>query len=127
MHRKGDGQRAARLEAGIEENQNGSLRGSGEHADPAKLFEMAEFPVSPPVNPFTAFSPVQIRDSSGTPALRKPSPDASPSGIPSYTATIIHEKRIGNEPFSDETNYFFGLLSEIRCEKRPVFEFFRVL
>ena len=112
---------------GLVANQVCSLRGGGEHANPRKLFEMVGFSVSLPVNPFTASSTGRIRDSSGTPALRKPSPDASPSGIPSYSATIIHEKRIGNEPFSDETNYFFGLLSEIRCEKRPVFEFFRVL
>ena len=46
-----------RLEAGLVGNQICSLRGSGEHANPAKLFETLGFSVSPPVNPFTACSP----------------------------------------------------------------------
>jgi hypothetical protein len=36
----------------------------GEHAKPAKWFETLGFSVSPPVNPITDRSPVQIRDSS---------------------------------------------------------------
>jgi hypothetical protein len=38
-------------------NQVCSLRGGGEHANPAKLFEMVGFPVSPPVN----YSPARPR------------------------------------------------------------------
>jgi len=113
-----DGRRAMSPEIGMATNQVCSLGGGGEHANPAKLFEMVGFPVSPPVNPMPASGTARISDSSGNSRASETSPDASPSGIPSYSATIIHEKRIGNEPFSDETNYFFGLLSEIRCEKR---------
>ena len=81
MHRNRDDRRAVRLEAGLVGIQFCSLRGSGEHADPRKLFEMVGFSVSPPVNPFTACSPVQIRDSSRTPAFCEPSPGRLSSAV----------------------------------------------
>jgi hypothetical protein len=49
---------------GLVDNQVCSLRGSGEQADPAKLFETLGFSVSPPVNPITACRPGRKRDSS---------------------------------------------------------------
>jgi hypothetical protein len=54
---------------GLVANQVCSLEGGGEHTNPAKLFEMVEFPVSSPVNPMTARSPGRIRDSSETSEL----------------------------------------------------------
>jgi len=38
---------------GLVANQVCSLEGGGEHTNPAKLFEMLEFPTSPPVNSTT--------------------------------------------------------------------------
>jgi hypothetical protein len=57
------------LEMGLVTNQVCSLGGGGEHTNPAKLFKMVGFPVSPPVNPITACSPGRIRDSSGIPGI----------------------------------------------------------
>jgi hypothetical protein len=57
---------------GLVANQVCSLGGGGEHANPRKLFEMVGFSVSLPVNPFTASSPGQIRDSSPTPRASLP-------------------------------------------------------
>src|ERR1700693_4538223 len=59
-----DGRRVLRLEMGLVDNQICSLRNRGEHANPAKLFEMVGFSVSPPVNPMPARRPSRIRDSS---------------------------------------------------------------
>jgi hypothetical protein len=121
-----DGRRVLRLEMGLAANQVCSPEGRGEHTNPAKLFEMVEFPVSPPVNPMPTCRSSRIRDSSGTPAPRKTVSDGLRRDS-SYSAAITHEKRIGNEPFSKETSYFFGSVSEITREKRPIFKFFRVL
>jgi hypothetical protein len=51
-------------EAGLVGNQGCSLRGSEEHADPAKLFETLGFSVSPPVNQLPPFCCDRKRDSS---------------------------------------------------------------
>src|ERR1039457_1030095 len=64
MHPGRDARRAVRLEAGLVGNQVCSLGGSGEHANPAKLFETLGFSVSPPVNPLPPLFRGQIRDSS---------------------------------------------------------------
>ena len=56
---------------GLVDNQICSLRNRGEHANPAKLFEMVGFSVSPTVNPMPACIPCRIRDSS---AISKVSP-----------------------------------------------------
>src|SRR5438045_3574819 len=59
-----DGRRAMRLKMGLVANQVCSLEGGGEHTNPAKLFEMLEFPTSPPVNPMPTCRSSRIRDSS---------------------------------------------------------------
>jgi hypothetical protein len=59
-----DGRRAVSLEMGLVTNQVFSLGRPGERTNPAKLFVMGGFPVSPPVNPMPACRPCRIRDSS---------------------------------------------------------------
>ena len=68
------------------------LRGSGEHANPAKLFETLRFSVSPPVNPITACSRGQIRDSFNRPITCSivNEPKSSPNkSQPSHTGSVI--------------------------------------
>src|SRR5437868_10400231 len=60
---KRDGRRVLRLKMGLVANQVCSLEGGGEHTNPAKLFEMLEFPTSPPVNSTTR--PLRVRHRDG--------------------------------------------------------------
>jgi len=84
---------------GLVANQVCSLEGGGEPTNPAKQFEMVEFPVSPPVNPMPAFRLSRIRDSSGIPGIsqivsRVVSPFAEvPVGSPGRGVTAVCVKR----------------------------------
>ena len=113
-----DGQRAVGLETERVATRSCSLRASGEHANLAKLLGIVGFSVSPPVNPLTACSPVQIRDSSQT-------SEGLQAGL-LIPSEFFLQKSL-NRPFSAPNNHFFGLVSEIKGQKRAIFEFFRVL
>ena len=77
---------------GLVANQVCSLEGGGEHTNPAKLFEMLEFPTSPPVNPMPTCRSSRIRDSFNRPITCwiVNEPKSSPKkSQPSHTGSVI--------------------------------------